>query len=120
VRRTPSTAGAARAGGTPVAGQSSDPDHLSPPPDGEPPSKQGERPVRVARAMEIGKSADGLSVGIRMVVCIGLGAVGGWWIDQRLGTETPWATIVGFFLGTAAAFKGLFAMAMPKQGPRGR
>lgn len=47
------------------------------------------------------------SAGIEMVVAMGVGYLGGDWLDGRLGT-TPWLTAVGFAFGVAAAFLGLW------------
>ncbi len=40
-----------------------------------------------------------LAWSVPLSIMIGYG--GGWWLDQRLGTE-PWLQIVGFFVGAAA------------------
>ncbi len=34
-------------------------------------------------------------------ISIAIGWGGGWWLDQRFGTE-PWLQVVGFLLGAAA------------------
>lgn len=33
---------------------------------------------------------------------------GGYWLDQRRGTEVPWFTLAGVLLGLAVAFNSLF------------
>ncbi len=45
-----------------------------------------------------------LSFGITTVLAIGLGFLGGQWLDSRLGT-TPWLAMVGALLGIATGFK---------------
>ena len=46
------------------------------------------------------------AVGLEMVISVGLGALGGWWLDGQLGSS-PTFFLVGFSLGAAAAAKGL-------------
>lgn len=41
--------------------------------------------------------------GFTMAAAVAIGALGGRWLDQRLGTE-PWFLVLGFFLGTVAGF----------------
>ncbi len=43
------------------------------------------------------------SIGLVLAISVALGAVGGWWLDNYLGTD-PWLTIVGLVLGSAAGF----------------
>lgn len=43
------------------------------------------------------------ALGLTMGLCIAIGAGAGLWLDHRLSSE-PAALVVGFFLGTAAAF----------------
>lgn len=45
-------------------------------------------------------------VGTMFPVAIGLGFLGGWWIDGRLGTR-PWLALLGFAFGVAAALRNL-------------
>ena len=47
------------------------------------------------------------SLGIYMALCVGLGSCLGLLADRRWGGGVVW-TIVGFFLGVAAAFYGVF------------
>jgi ATP synthase protein I len=49
------------------------------------------------------------TVGMAMAISIGIGAVGGYYLDRWLGTE-PWLTLVGLGIGIAAAFKNLFTL----------
>lgn len=48
-----------------------------------------------------------LAVGTTLVTSVALGALGGAWLDRKLGT-TPWLLVVGLGLGTAAGFLDLF------------
>jgi ATP synthase protein I len=48
-----------------------------------------------------------MTVGTTLVACIVLGYLLGSYLDPRLGTS-PWLTVVGVLLGTAAGFVGLF------------
>lgn len=43
------------------------------------------------------------SVGLTLAICVGLGAWGGVWLDERWSTS-PWLTVLGVALGTAAGF----------------
>ncbi len=47
------------------------------------------------------------SAGIEMVIAMGVGYLGGKWLDGRLDTA-PWLTATGFVFGVAAAFLGLW------------
>lgn len=46
------------------------------------------------------------SVGLVLAICVGLGAWGGVWLDNRWGTD-PWMTVVGVVLGSVAGFMEL-------------
>ena len=48
-----------------------------------------------------------LTVGTVLVVCILLGYLLGSYLDRRLGTS-PWMTVAGVVLGSAAGFVELF------------
>ncbi len=50
------------------------------------------------------------SVGIELSISTVLGALGGRWLDGKLGT-TPWLMIVGLILGVAAGFRSLIRTA---------
>jgi ATP synthase protein I len=45
-----------------------------------------------------------LTLGVVMGACVGLGALGGLWLDRRLGTS-PWLALLGVILGAIAAFR---------------
>jgi len=47
------------------------------------------------------------TVGLSLAIAVGIGAVGGRYLDDYLGTE-PWLTILGVLLGSAAGFRQLF------------
>lgn len=38
------------------------------------------------------------NLGWTLVIAVGLGVYGGWWLDARFGTE-PWLLLVGAILG---------------------
>ena len=44
-----------------------------------------------------------------MAAAVGLGTWVGWYLDKRWGT-TPWLTLVGVLIGTAAGFVELLRM----------
>jgi ATP synthase protein I len=49
------------------------------------------------------------TVGMAMAFSIAIGAVGGYDLDEWLGTK-PWLFFVGLGVGIAAAFKNLFTL----------
>ncbi len=60
-----------------------------------------------------------LGIGWYFALCIALGVGGGVWIDRELGTS-PIFSLVGLFLGMAAAFYGGYRMIMDYVLNRGR
>ncbi|MEE8308029.1 MAG: AtpZ/AtpI family protein [Gammaproteobacteria bacterium] len=46
------------------------------------------------------------TVGLTIAIAVGIGAVGGVYLDGYLGTQ-PWLTILGVLLGSAAGFHQL-------------
>ncbi len=46
------------------------------------------------------------AVGLEIAVSIGIGYLGGQYLDRKLGTG-PWLTVVGFLAGVGAAIKAL-------------
>jgi F0F1-type ATP synthase assembly protein I len=46
------------------------------------------------------------AVGIEVAVAIAIGALGGQWLDRKLGIS-PWLSILGFVAGVGAAIKAL-------------
>lgn len=63
-----------------------------------------ERDKSAARTGEGLKAAAVLSgAGFTLAAAVALGALGGNWLDHKLGTA-PWLLIVGFLLGTIAGF----------------
>ncbi len=55
-------------------------------------------------------NAAGISIGIELVVSVLLGLGLGYWLDRRFGTS-PWLTLVGIVLGSAAGFRSLLRLA---------
>jgi len=49
------------------------------------------------------------TLGITIVVCVGMGVFVGWWLDRWLNT-TPWLILVFSLLGVVAAFKTMIEM----------
>ncbi|MCI1751814.1 MAG: AtpZ/AtpI family protein [Flavobacteriales bacterium] len=47
-------------------------------------------------------------IGFQMAAIIGIGAYGGWWIDQHTGWDFPILTLVGSLGGVAIAMYILF------------
>ena len=53
-----------------------------------------------------------LGFGWYFATSLGVGTVGGLFLDRWLGTK-PWLLIVGLLLGTVAGFYGMFKLLMP-------
>jgi len=53
-----------------------------------------------------------VTAGIEMAATVGLLAMGGWWLDRKLGTS-PWLLLAGLFIGTIGSIYNLW-----KQGRR--
>ena len=51
-----------------------------------------------------------IGIGWYVAICIGGGALGGWWLDGRLGLEVPAFTLSGLGLGIILAAVGMFRM----------
>ena len=49
------------------------------------------------------------SIGLAMALSIAIGAVAGYYIDEKFGTE-PWFLYAGLGLGIAAAFRNLYLL----------
>ena len=50
------------------------------------------------------------TMGISVVICVGMGIFLGWQLDRWLGT-TPWLVLVFTLLGLIAAIKSMYHMA---------
>lgn len=50
------------------------------------------------------------TVGLDFAVAVVIGFLGGWWLDNKLGSK-PWLSVVGLLLGVAAGFNLLFKAA---------
>ena len=61
-----------------------------------------------------GRSASGMAIGLRiaieMVAALAVGVVGGLYLDRQFDTQ-PWLLIVGFLLGSGAAFANVLRTA---------
>jgi len=61
-----------------------------------------------------GRAASGMAIGLRiaieMIAGLAVGVVGGLYLDRWLGTA-PWLLIVGFILGSGAAFANVLRTA---------
>lgn len=51
------------------------------------------------------------TVGLDLILSMGLGFFAGQWIDKRYFGNRGYATMVGFFLGLAVGFRNLFRVA---------
>ncbi len=59
-------------------------------------------------------AASFLAVGFELAVAISIGALGGRYLDGKFGTA-PYLLLLGLFLGIAAGFRSLFALARKAQ-----
>jgi F0F1-type ATP synthase assembly protein I len=60
--------------------------------------------ARTSRRLYNGLSAS--SAGLELGIAVGLGALGGRWLDGKLGSE-PWMLLVGLVIGLIAGFRGV-------------
>ena len=60
--------------------------------------------ARTSRRLYQGLSAS--SAGLELGIAVGLGALGGRWLDGKLGSE-PWMLLVGLVIGLIAGFRGV-------------
>ena len=54
-----------------------------------------------------------MNIGWTFVVAVGLGMLGGRWLDARLGTE-PWLFLIGAVLGIIVGFYSFFLIVLRK------
>ena len=54
-----------------------------------------------------------MNIGWTFVVTVGLGMLGGRWLDARLGTE-PWLFLFGAFFGILVGFYNFFLIVLRK------
>jgi hypothetical protein len=54
-----------------------------------------------------------MNIGWTFVVAVGLGMLGGRWLDARFGTE-PWLFLLGAFLGILVGFYNFFLIVLRK------
>jgi ATP synthase protein I len=54
-----------------------------------------------------------MNIGWIFVVSVGLGMLGGRWLDARLGTE-PWLFLLGAFFGILVGFYNFFLIVLRK------
>jgi F0F1-type ATP synthase assembly protein I len=54
-----------------------------------------------------------MNIGWTFVVAMGLGMLGGWWLDTRLGTE-PWLFLIGAVFGIIVGFYNFFLIVLRK------
>jgi ATP synthase protein I len=48
------------------------------------------------------------SVGLELLLSIGVGYYGGHWLDGRFGGAHGWITLAGFLIGVVVGFRALF------------
>jgi ATP synthase protein I len=54
-----------------------------------------------------------MNIGWTFVISVGLGMLGGRWLDARLGTE-PWLFLLGAFFGILVGFYNFFLVVLRK------
>ena len=72
---------------------------------------QPSKSTRLEVIRTVGKYMD---LGLTFVVATGGGALGGYWLDMRLGHKTPWLFLVGALLGITAGFYHFFSVVLRK------
>jgi LPXTG-motif cell wall-anchored protein len=50
-----------------------------------------------------------------LVSAVALFTLGGVWLDRKLGTQTPWFTLLGALLGMTGGFIGFFRTVLGKR-----
>jgi F0F1-type ATP synthase assembly protein I len=55
------------------------------------------------------------AIGIQIGVSVGLGALGGMWLDDKLDTD-PWFVLAGILLGLFAVFIDIYRLMKKTQG----
>ncbi len=68
-----------------------------------------------AQAMK--KVAPYLNLGWTFAATMAAGVLGGWWLDEKLGTR-PWLLLAGALLGIVTAFVSFFRTVLPPRGGR--
>lgn len=63
--------------------------------------------ARLRRSPEEWNSLDLASIGITLVLAIGIGSGLGWWIGGKLGNQKV-GLIIGFVMGTTAGFMEMY------------
>ena len=75
---------------------------------------QDEADLSAGRASHKSDGRSGLGfamrIGVELVAALIIGVAVGYFLDQWLGTK-PWLMLVGFFLGSAAGFMGVYRTA---------
>lgn len=66
-------------------------------------------PLNLIRSADIVRL---LGFGWYFATSLAIGLVGGYFLDQWLGSK-PWLLLVGLLLGTVAGFYGMFKMLLP-------
>jgi F0F1-type ATP synthase assembly protein I len=80
------------------------------PSDGVAGMREEDREPRTSRTVNALRSFAILSgAGITFAASIAIGALGGAWLDRKLGTD-PWLMIVGFLIGVVAGFAEMLRM----------
>ncbi|MFT4702676.1 MAG: F0F1-type ATP synthase assembly protein I [Bradymonadia bacterium] len=65
---------------------------------------------REKRIRERNERARASAIGLQFGISIAVGALGGNWLDKRYDTG-PWLLLLGFILGSTAAFRDLYKFA---------
>ena len=73
---------------------------------------KGNEPPRVPKLLGMADVLRLLGFGWYFATSLGVGTVGGYFLDRWLGTK-PWILILGLLLGTVVGFYGMFKMLMP-------
>ena len=93
---------------------------MSDPKDREPSKRQGGDDERGLSGLAQGysKGAPYMAASSALVGAVAVFTLGGWWLDQKLGHETPWLLLVGAGIGMTGGFISFFMTVLGKNKKR--
>lgn len=87
---------------------------MSEPPDREGRKKDDEGLSSLAQGYQ--KTAPYVAASTQLVGAVAVFTLLGWWLDKKLGHETPWLLLVGAGVGMLGGFISFFKTVMRKNG----
>lgn len=64
------------------------------------------------------KGAPYMAASSQLVGAVVVFTLGGWWLDEKLGHETPWFTLAGAAIGMTGGFISFFKTVLGKDNTR--